>query len=134
MRKPLMAVVTFAMLAVMLCAGCSSGNPGLYAAPVFLPQIETVALPEGPLVAATPAEFAVTWLHGREPFTVTWNFGAGADPTIISTTATERTHTVYVTLVNETDQPELHSGGVTVQDFAGESSSATFSYTVEPAP
>ncbi|GEM_PF-2769512 len=121
------------MLTAALCAGCSSGNSGQYAAPAFLPQIGTVSQPEE-LIGGQPAEFSVSWLYGREPFTVTWNFGDGADPSVVSTTEPTRTHTVHVTAVNETDQPVTYEGAASVQDFAGQSSSTTFTYTVDPAP
>jgi hypothetical protein len=134
MRIALTTALAVITLTAALCAGCTSGNSGQYAAPAFLPQIGSVTQPAGTLTADEVAEFSVSWLHGREPFTVTWNFGDGADPAIVSTTEPARTHTVHVTAVNETDQPMTYEGGVAVQDFAGESSSTTFTYVVEPAP
>ena len=134
MRKVATTVLAVCVLTAALCAACTSANSGLYAAPAFLPRIGTVTQPAGALIAGEPAEFSVSWLHGREPFTITWSFGDGADPTMVSTTEPERSHTVFVTAINETAEAVTYEGGATVQDFAGESSSTTFTYTVDPAP
>lgn len=134
MRLAASAALAVIVLSAALCAGCTSGNSGLYVAPAFLPQIGTVTQPEGAVIAGQPAEFSVSWLYGREPFTITWNFGEGADPSVVSTTEPERSHTVHVTVINETAEPVTYEGGATVLDFAGESSSTAFTYTVDPAP
>ena len=126
-----LVVTQFVLL--LIIAGCSSSNAGLYAFPVRLIALAELSLPAEPLYAGEPAEFGVSWVDGREPFSISWSFGNGSDPPLISTIENSRAHSVWVTPLNDGDTPASYSGSVVITDEHLNEVSAGFTYTVHPA-
>jgi hypothetical protein len=123
-----------AMLSVVLLAGCGASHGGIYPFPVYNLNMGDVTLPEGTLTAGDTVDFTATWNDGRDPFQVTWDFDSGADPAVLATGATVRTHTITVELVNDGTEAVEYSGSVVISDQHLREVHADFMFTVEPAP
>lgn len=121
-------------LALMALLGCTSGNTGIYEDPVFRPTLGAISIPAGPLTHNAVVDFTVDWQDGRAPFVVTWNFGFGGLPAIVSSGSFNNTHTATVAVLNDTGAPVTYDGIVLIEDEYGDTVSGSFTYTVQPAP
>lgn len=114
-------------------AGCATGPTGEYAWPVYLTAIESITPPAGVVESGADADFTVTWINGREPFVVKWEFEGGTEQDAYAQETAGRTTTITVTLVNEGAGEETYTGTATVIDLAGDEATIPFTFTVAPA-
>ena len=131
--RSILLLITISTI-VLFINTCSSSNTGLEKIPIRTPQIETITPPGKPLVNNTVVDFMVTWKYGRDPFTVTWDFGNGGTPHVTTAGSFNRTNTTSVSMVNTTAAPITYNGKVTVRDNMGDESVKTFVFTVQPSP
>lgn len=120
-------------LCLLALTSCSAGNAGIYPGPTRVPAITNIIMPDGPLVHDAVVEFVVEWDDGLSPFRVAWDFGAGGNPSIVTSGAFENNHTADVAMVNETGAPVTYECTVVVEDDFLACSTETFTFTVEPS-
>jgi hypothetical protein len=128
--KKLFVLVAVAVL--MLAASCDSknGGPGW---PALNPTSIVIAVPAG-MVGNANADWSVTWVSNKGPFTVAWDFGNGANPNTVSATATATNSATTVQMLNATAAAANYTATVTITDVNGRSGSATANYTVGIIP
>jgi hypothetical protein len=88
--------------------------------------VGTITVPTG-LFAQNNGDFSVSWTSGQAPYTISWNFGGGADPNTVGPVAATSPNSQTVLFNN-------NAGGtftvtVTVTDSLGQSGSGSASYT-----
>ena len=118
----MLGAVVLAVLAVS-CDTLNIGN-GL---PGRGPVVGTITVPTG-LFAQNNGDFSVNWTSGQAPYTITWNFGGGANPDTIGPLAGAVSPDAQTVLFTN------NAGGtftvtVTVTDSLGQSGSGSASYT-----
>jgi len=121
------------ILILLTATGCATGPTGEYAWPVYLTTIESITSPAGVVESGTEADFTVTWLNGREPFVVKWEFDGGTEQAAYTQETAERTSTITLNLVNEGTQEDTFSGVATIIDLAGDKATIPFTFTVAAA-
>lgn len=117
---------------ICLLGACSSANSGIYPEPVRLPVITSLSTPGSDLAAGQQAQFSLAWAYGQPPFTVSWTFNDGTDPTGAETVTDDRTNSVTLLLVNAGPEPLDVICIVYVVDSLENQISRTFSFRVEP--
>jgi len=130
--KHLIFVIVLAAMPVL--TGCGSSGGGIWPAPVWILKFGVLSTPEGPIAAGDTVEFEVSWIDGRAPYKVSWDFSDGMEPTELTTSTSESMHAAEVVAVNETNDAEDYQGLVTITDTDGTVVSADFSFTVQPSP
>lgn len=94
------------------------------------PQPGAITVPSGK-VAGESGEFSVAWTSGTLPFTISWDFGGGADPGTLDTPATSpNSQTVLLNV----DAGGSFTVTAQVTDAQSLSGSASAQYSYGPSP
>lgn len=118
--------------AVLFSSGCGSSQGGRWPTPVWKLKLGELTMPSAPIAAGDEVEFTMTWVDGRSPYTVDWDFDGGMDPPELTTSVEELTHTAEVVAVNDTETAVEYAGSVTITDTDGTVVTSTFGFTVDP--
>lgn len=94
------------------------------------PQLSAITVPTGK-VAGESGEFSVSWTSGTLPFTISWDFGGGADPDDITTPATSPN---AQTVLLNVDAGGSFTVTAQVTDAQSLTGSANAQYSYGPSP
>jgi len=112
--------------------GADLGNPSNYAQYSSIRPMVTVHVPEV-LVGGEQATWTAEWEHGTGPYTITWDFGGGAED--VGPMAAESPDEQTVIMINESrTNYELYTYTVTVEDSLGVTGTAQDLYPVAANP
>jgi hypothetical protein len=123
-----------ALCAMLVLASCGSSGGGIWPTPVWILKLGVLTAPAEPIVAGEAVQFKISWVDGRAPYTVRWDFADGMEPTAVTASVSENMHVADVVSVNQTDAAVEYQGLVTVTDTDGTVVSTDFSFTVQPSP
>lgn len=129
--KKLLVLMAAALL--VLASSCDTKNIGSGLGPNRGP-LPTVVVPTG-MEGGADATWSVSWIGGTAPFSVSWNWGGGANPNTALVNGATSPNSQTVTMVNPSiTDPATYTYTVRVTDAQGLFRDVTGSYTVAETP